>query len=161
MAYQPSNARPMSATHRQKQLHPQHQPAANQDTSDQTISHQRSPEVSFHLLPFLWQSIKALQWRRPSWSSLVITVLVLGVLASAQAVIYVTHLSRTHYIGLQKAQQQRDAYQVEWGQLLLEQSAWASPARVEQVAAQQLGMQVPQIKEIRMLPLEQAADPAP
>jgi cell division protein FtsL len=38
--------------------------------------------------------------------------------------------------------------QVEWGQLLLEQSAWASHSRVESMVTEQLGMGVPVAQQI-------------
>ena len=38
--------------------------------------------------------------------------------------------------------------QVEWGQLLLEQSAWASHSRVEAMVTEQLNMAVPSAKKI-------------
>jgi cell division protein FtsL len=37
----------------------------------------------------------------------------------------------------------RDQLNEEWGKLLLEQSTWASPARVEQQSRTRLNMQVP------------------
>ena len=47
-------------------------------------------------------------------------------------------------------QQKRDAMQVEWGQLLLEQSAWGSYNRVEELVNSQLDMQVPLAKNVVM-----------
>ena len=40
---------------------------------------------------------------------------------------------------------------VEWGQLQLEQSTLAMPARVEKLARQQLQMQMPQSNQIRYI----------
>lgn len=71
-----------------------------------------------------------------------ITTLVLLVLllVSAVAVIYVSHLNRHDFSQYQAALQARDRFDIEWGQLLLEQSAQASHARVEQLAREKLAM---------------------
>lgn len=46
---------------------------------------------------------------------------------------------------------QKNAMQVEWGQLLLEQSTWGSYNRVEQLAGDKLKMRVPSPSEIVMV----------
>jgi cell division protein FtsL len=38
--------------------------------------------------------------------------------------------------------------QVEWGQLLLEQSAWASHSRVETMVTEQLSMSIPLAQQV-------------
>ena len=65
------------------------------------------------------------------------------VLISAVAVIYTKHLSRSEFIQLQQLEKQRDLLNEEWGRLLLEQSTWGSPSRVEQQAKLRLNMMVP------------------
>ena len=45
--------------------------------------------------------------------------------------------------------------EVEWGQLQLEQSTLAAPARVERIAAQQLQMQLPKKEQIRFIRMGQ------
>jgi cell division protein FtsL len=40
---------------------------------------------------------------------------------------------------------------VEWGQLQLEQSTWAMPARVEKVASMKLQMQLPKSAQIQFI----------
>jgi cell division protein FtsL len=47
------------------------------------------------------------------------------------------------FIALQKSEQRRDHLNEEWGRLLLEQSTWASPARIEQQAEIRLEMVAP------------------
>ncbi len=69
--------------------------------------------------------------------------MVLAVLASAIAVIYTKHSGRSEFVALQKLEQQRDKLNEEWGRLLLEQSTWAGPGRVEQQARVRLKMIVP------------------
>jgi len=69
-------------------------------------------------------------------------------LMSAIAVIYVTHLNRHSFSQYQEALQLRDRLDIEWGQLLLEQSAQASHARVEQLARERLAMKAPNASQI-------------
>ena len=70
-------------------------------------------------------------------------VMVILVIISAVGVIYSKHLNRNEFIQLQKLEKQRDLLNEEWGRLLLEQSTWGSPSRVEQQARTRLDMIVP------------------
>jgi len=72
-----------------------------------------------------------------------VLVLLLMVIGSAIAVIYSRHAGREEFIVLQKLEHKRDQLNEEWGRLLLEQSTWASPRRVEQQARLRLQMVVP------------------
>jgi cell division protein FtsL len=80
----------------------------------------------------------------------VITILVLTglVLVSAFAVIDAKHESRKRFAQLQALEKERDKMDVEWGQLQLEQSTWATHSRVEQIARKQLQMVIPDTKSI-------------
>lgn len=69
-------------------------------------------------------------------------------LLSALAVIYVSHLNRHAFSEYQAALDERDRLDIEWGQLLLEQSALAQHARVEQIARERLAMKAPAASEI-------------
>lgn len=80
-------------------------------------------------------------------------VLLLAVFISALTVIYVQEKDRLLFSQLSSLQKQRDALHVEWGQLLLEESTWATQARVQHVATQQLNMIMPQQKNIVMVQL--------
>ena len=70
----------------------------------------------------------------------IIAVLIPVVLSSALGVVYAKHQSRKLFVQLNELQQQRDAMNVEWGQLQLELSTWATNGRIEQVARQRLRM---------------------
>ena len=70
----------------------------------------------------------------------IIAVLIPVVLSSALGVVYAKHQSRKLFVQLNELQQQRDGMNVEWGQLQLELSTWATNGRVEQVARQRLRM---------------------
>lgn len=70
-------------------------------------------------------------------------VVVALVIVSSVGVIYSKHMNRNEFIQLQKLERQRDLLNEEWGRLLLEQSTWGSPSRVEQQARTRLDMVVP------------------
>ena len=57
---------------------------------------------------------------------------------SAMALVYTKHESRKLFVELEGLTQERDALNIEWGQLQIEQSTWAQHARIEQVAAEDL-----------------------
>ena len=54
--------------------------------------------------------------------------------------VWVKHENRKAFAELAALRAERDALDVEWDRLLLEQSAWAANSRVEQLARDQLGM---------------------
>jgi cell division protein FtsL len=77
--------------------------------------------------------------------------LLLGVLLSALAVVYMTNLHRLTLNQLQEEEQQTHQLQLQWGQLLLEQASLATPARVEQLATDKLQMTLPSNKQTIIL----------
>ena len=77
--------------------------------------------------------------------------LLLSVLVSALAVIEITHINRQLFSAYQGLLDGRDEMEVQWSQLLLEQSALAAHARVERVATTGLNMRVPAADEIVMV----------
>ncbi|MBI5450549.1 MAG: cell division protein FtsL [Gammaproteobacteria bacterium] len=78
----------------------------------------------------------------------ILTVLICGVFLSALAVTYAKHQSRRLFIELQALNTERDNLEIEWGRLQLEQSTWAAPNRIEEIAHQRLQMQLPQAEKI-------------
>ncbi|WP_303901797.1 cell division protein FtsL [Thiohalomonas denitrificans] len=72
-------------------------------------------------------------------------VLAAAVFASALGVVFSTHEARKQFVELQDIVEVRDQLNVEWGQLQLEQSTWATDGRIERVAREDLSMQMPQI----------------
>lgn len=69
--------------------------------------------------------------------------LALLLIACALAVVQAQHRSRTYFIELERLKKEARALDEQWGQLQLEQSTWANPARVDAVARQQLGLLAP------------------
>ena len=78
-------------------------------------------------------------------------VMLLAVMASAISVVYTKHQSRVEFVALQKLEQHRDDLDEEWGRLLLEQSTWASPGRVEHQAKIKLDMIIPMARSTVVL----------
>ncbi|HEY8242625.1 MAG TPA: cell division protein FtsL [Casimicrobiaceae bacterium] len=70
-------------------------------------------------------------------------VLLLILCACAVSLVTTVHESRSLFVQLEREQARARAYEVEYGQLQLEQSTWSMPARVEKVAREQLHMLVP------------------
>ncbi|MBS0288128.1 MAG: cell division protein FtsL [Proteobacteria bacterium] len=90
------------------------------------------------------ESQSSLPLKPPSnrvWQLILLSLLVFS---SALAVVYYKHQSRLLFTQLQTLNEEIEALQVEWGQLLLEQGTWSSDARVERLAREQLQMAVPE-----------------
>jgi cell division protein FtsL len=67
---------------------------------------------------------------------------------SAMALVYTKHEARKLFVELEGLTQERDELSIEWGQLQIEQSTWATHARIEQVAADRLSLIRPKSSEI-------------
>ena len=94
----------------------------------------------------MWLKRASLQAER--YAMLLGFLLLLLLVISAQFVIYSSFEARGHINHLHQLERERNDMQVEWGQLLLEQSAWASHSRVESMVTEQLDMGVPLAQEI-------------
>jgi cell division protein FtsL len=71
-----------------------------------------------------------------------------AVLISALAVVSTNHRARKLVTEFEREQERMRALEVEWGQLQLEQSTWATHARIEQIARDRLGMHPPRPNQI-------------
>lgn len=77
------------------------------------------------------------------------SILFLSILViSSLAVVFTRHQHRVAFIDLQQAQQYRDQLNIEWEQLLLEQSTWSFQSLVEKNARERLGMKYPSSEQI-------------
>ena len=74
---------------------------------------------------------------------LVLVVLAAALFASSVAQVYVQHLRRVSFVELRELEGERDAMDIEWGQLQLEQSTWATHDRIERLARERLRLRVP------------------
>jgi cell division protein FtsL len=70
---------------------------------------------------------------------------------SALALVYTKHESRKLFIELEALNSDRDKLNIEWGQLQIEQSTWATHARIERVAAEELSLTRPKSTEIYVI----------
>ena len=77
-----------------------------------------------------------------------VVVLALAVIVTALGVVLSKHEARKQFVEQQKLERERDRMNVEWGQLLLEEGAWSSHARIEKLARGRLGMHMPTADEI-------------
>jgi cell division protein FtsL len=86
-----------------------------------------------------------------SKSIYVLVLLLAAVLISALGVIYSTNSYRSAFNQVQQEEQQTHYLQLQWGQLLLEQASLATPARVQELATDQLKMTFPTTKNTYLL----------
>ena len=70
-------------------------------------------------------------------------ILLVVVILCALSLVTSRHQARKMFVDLEREQARARAYEIEYGQLQIEQSTWAMPARVEKVARDQLRMQMP------------------
>ena len=80
-----------------------------------------------------------------------VAVIALALAATGIGVVFTKHEARDLFIRLQGLNGERDALEIEWGQLKLEQSAWATHGRVEQTARVDLRMVIPRPDEVRIV----------
>ena len=64
------------------------------------------------------------------------------------ALVYTKHESRRLFVELESLTDERDRLNIEWGQLQIEQSTWATHARIEKVATDDLSLVRPDSAEI-------------
>ena len=79
---------------------------------------------------------------------LLVVVFALVCVLSAIALVYTKHDSRKLFVELESLTHARDDLNIEWGQLQIEQSTWATHARIEQVATDDLSLVRPTSSEI-------------
>jgi cell division protein FtsL len=77
------------------------------------------------------------------------------VLVAGLSVVTTTHENRFAFNELQVMRHEANGLEVEWGQLLIEQSTFGVEGRIEQKAFEQLQMEVPDIAKIVMVNHEQ------
>jgi cell division protein FtsL len=78
-------------------------------------------------------------------------LLLAALVACALSLVTSRHQARKLFVDLEREQMLARAFEVEFGQLQLEQSTWALPARIEKVAREQLKMQLPPPRRIQVV----------
>lgn len=90
-----------------------------------------------------------------SASSALLYALLVSLLVSGLMVVKTTHENRFAFNELQVLREEANQLDVEWGQLLLEQSTFGLGGRIEQKATRELQLQVPRISDIVMVNLNE------
>jgi cell division protein FtsL len=98
--------------------------------------------------------LPVLGWDAVARPVFIVSVLVVLIVGSSLSVTYSAFQYRLLFNKQQVLVQQWDEFQVEWGQLLLEQSALGTNNRVEQVARKHLSMMTPQPAMIEIVHYE-------
>ncbi len=101
---------------------------------------------------FHWFSVRRPKTETSSWKQQTLaTILILFLLASAFSVIYLKDLSRRLFIQYENLQQTQQQQEVDRSKLLLEEGAWSTQARIQQLATTRLNMSTPTPNQIVML----------
>src|SRR5690606_31971342 len=83
-------------------------------------------------------------------------------ITTSLGVVSAQHQARKLYFELQQQQDASKQFEIEWGQLQLEQSTWAMHSRIESIAGKHLNMEVPDNKRIQVVTIQRAiAAPSP
>jgi cell division protein FtsL len=79
-------------------------------------------------------------------------VLLAVLVVCALSLVTSRHQARKVFVDLERGEAMTRSYEIEYGQLQLEQSTWAMPARVEKIARVLLRMQVPGSARVEIVP---------
>ncbi len=74
-----------------------------------------------------------------------------AVFFSAIKVVIARHDTRRLFVEIQKLEKDRDNLNEEWGRLQLEQSTWATDARIESVSKTELHMIEPKTRSVTLI----------
>jgi cell division protein FtsL len=84
-------------------------------------------------------------------------VLLAALVACALSLVTSRHEARRLFVELERGEARARQYEMEYGQLQLEQSTWAMPARVEKIAREKGHMQLPPSTRIEIVDLGNGA----
>lgn len=83
-----------------------------------------------------------------AFGAIILLGLLATVLISALGVVWTRHQSRVLFVELTHMQSERDALNIEYGRLELEQATLAEPRRIDEEARAKLGMFEPAAQDI-------------
>lgn len=92
--------------------------------------------------------------RRPKAERFVVRInllLLMVLVACGLSLVTSRHQARQRFVELGREQSRVHNYEIEFGQLQLEQSTWGMPARIEKIAREQLHMRLPGAGQVEML----------
>ena len=92
-----------------------------------------------------------MQPAKPRQPFLLVFVFAVVCVLSSMALVYTKHESRKLFVQLESLTHERDNLNIEWGQLQIEQSTWATHARIERVAKDDLSLARPESSEIYVI----------
>jgi cell division protein FtsL len=78
-------------------------------------------------------------------------LLLLLVVVSSLGVIYAKYQSRKLFVEQEILRKERDELAIELTRLLVEQSTWASPARIEKEARERLKLRMAEVSDIKII----------
>lgn len=82
---------------------------------------------------------------------LLLAALVVANVVTALLIVHDRHEHRQAFVELSRLEKSRDALNIEFGRLQLEQATWAESNRVDQVARTRLGMVFPRTEDVVVL----------
>ena len=88
---------------------------------------------------------------KPAQPVLLVLVFAVVCVVSAMALVYTKHEARKLFVELEQLTAARDELNIEWGRLQIEQSTWATHARIERVAVEELALSRPLPNEIYVI----------
>lgn len=88
---------------------------------------------------------------KPAQPVLLALVFAVVCVVSGMALIYTKHEARKLFVELERLTAVRDELNIDWGRLQIEQSTWATHARIEQVATKELALSRPSAGEIYVI----------
>jgi cell division protein FtsL len=92
-----------------------------------------------------------MQFMKSHQPFLLVFIFALVCVLSSMAIIYTKHEARKLFVELEALTHERDELNIEWGQLQIEQSTWATHARIERVATDDLSLERPESSEIYVI----------
>jgi cell division protein FtsL len=92
-----------------------------------------------------------MQVTQPRQSFLLVAIFASVCVLAALALVYTKHESRKLFVELEALTHERDELNIEWGQLQIEQSTWATHARIEKVATDDLSLVRPDVTDIYVI----------
>ena len=78
-------------------------------------------------------------------------LLLVVLVACALSLVTSRYQARKLFVELEREQALARSYEIEYGQLQLEQSTWGTPARVERLAREQLRLQIPGAARMQLI----------
>ncbi|TWI02912.1 cell division protein FtsL [Luteimonas cucumeris] len=79
---------------------------------------------------------------------MLLAILIAANVVTAVMVVHARHQHRQLFVELTRLEKARDALNIEFGRLQLEQATWAESNRIDQIARDRLGMKFPEAAEI-------------